>query len=168
MTRTPAEIDAFLAAPKCLFGPLEWLDKGSTAKLGSALFDDQGAVIGGATLVSTANVETPVQRGDAVLLLDGLVVQRLAVRPRGFHVNPTAHPIPAELRGLRCEPEHTRLYAWADNRHWPRDPRRTLAARPLAREPNSMGAAFNLFLAECGIEATLPEAPWRPKLEFPS
>lgn len=166
MTRTPADIDAFLTAPKWLFGPLDWLDKGSTAKLSAALTDNQGAVIGGASLSLSANVETSVQRGDAVLMLDGLVVQRMGVRPAKFHVNPAAHPIPPELRGVRCEPEHTRLYAWPDNRYWPRDQRK-LAARQLIQEPNSLDAAFSQFLKECGIEAMLPEAPWRPKLEFP-
>lgn len=165
MSRSPAEIDVLLHAEKGLFGQPEWIEDGAIAKLVSPVVDALGVVIGGMSLRLNVPVETVLQRGNAVLVLDGQPVQRLSFRPDHAHVNGVVHPIPQSLRLRRLPPDRTRLYRWADNRAWPVHGN-LRAGQVVEPEPATLMSAFQLFLEACGITAYLPEPPHRPRLEF--
>ena len=166
MTTTAADIDVMLAADKTLFGLPAWIEAGATASLVSSVVDATGTVIGDLSLRLSATVETPIQRGDAVLVFEGIPLQRLAFRPDKFHVNPGKHPVPSSLRRLRLPPGRTRFYRWTDNRVWPRPADHRLAGAVLDEEPGTVTEAVQLFLQACGIRARLPIPPWKPRMEL--
>jgi uncharacterized protein YheU (UPF0270 family) len=165
MSRSLAEIDAMLAAGKSLFPGAEWVEDGALAKLVSAIVDESGTVIGGLSFRLNVQVESAIQRGNAVLVLDSQPIQRLSFRPDHPHVNGAKYPIPKQLRLLSLPPDRTRLYRWSDNREWPVQAN-LRAGQVVEHEPASMLDAVELFLEACGITAYLPAPPHRPKLEF--
>jgi hypothetical protein len=163
--RSLTEIDGLLAADKSLYGNPDWIEDGSVAKLASPLVDLHGDIIGGLTLKLSAPIETMLQRGTAVLILDRHPIQRLSFMPDHSHGNKGKYPVPPELR-LRVAPaDRSRIYRWVDNRAWPTEDNMG-AARLLETEPATLRDAFNLFLETCVISAYLPDPPHRPKLEF--
>lgn len=165
MTRSLTEIDDLIAADKSLFGLPEWIEDGPIARITSAVVDPAGAVIGGLSLRLNVPVTTNIQRGNAVLTLDGHPIQRLSFRPDHVHVNGPGHPIPPSLRLLRLPPDRTRIYRWPSNRAWP--PQANLRAGEIVDpEPESLQDALQLFLEACGISAYLPDPPHRPTLEL--
>lgn len=165
MTRGLSEIDAIIAADKSLFGRPDWIEEGSIAKLTSTVVNNAGVVIGGLSFRSSVPLETSIQRGSAILLLDNCPIQRFSFRPDHSHVNKARHPIPAPLRLKTLPADRTRIYLWANNRVWPmRD--NIGAAEFLDPEPPSFMVAMQRFLEACGISAYLPEPPHRPKLEL--
>lgn len=165
MTRSVGEIDAIIAANKSLFGTPEWVEDRSIAKLISPVVNSAGVVIGGLSLRASVPIETAVQRGSAVLVLDNHPIQRLLYRPDHPHVNKAAYPIPAHLRLRRLPAERTRIYQWADNRVWPM-PDNMGAGRLVEPDPEAFMAALEQFLEGCGISAYVPEPPHRPTLEL--
>lgn len=165
MTRSVEEIDALLAADKALFGSPEWAEEGPVAKLTSAVVNASGVVIGGLSFRASALIETTVQRGSTVLLLDNSPIQRLSFRPDHRHVNPAAHPVPLDLRLRTLPRDRTRIYHWRHNRIWPiRD--NIGAAEVVEPDPETFMDAATLFLEACGISTYLPPPPHRPKLEL--
>lgn len=160
---TAADVDALLAAPKALAGTLDWREEGNTARLAAPVVVE-GAIRGGLILHIQANMHTKPQRGDITLVFEGRQVARASFRPKGAHANSNAYPTPPDLRFMTLTADVSREYSWADNREWPRDPKRPMAAREMNPQPATLGQAIDSFLAQCNITAVVPDAPWRPEL----
>lgn len=165
MTRTSAEIDDLLAAPKRVLGAPRWDEAGAKAALSAALASEDGALIGGVSLRLNVLTHLSQPSGNAILVLDGAPLQRLSFRPDHPHINPARHPIPTELRRLKLPAGASRVYHWGDDRLWPR-PDKVGVGRPLRPEPVTAEDAFALFLKICGIDGRLEPPPHRPRLEF--
>lgn len=160
---TQVEIDALLAVPKALAGKLEWREEGNTVRLVASVMAD-GTVIGGLEVRASANIHTDPQRGDITLVFEGQPVSRASFQPKGTHANTNVHPTPPELRYKTLPAGVSREYRWSDNRQWPRDTERRMAARQMDPQPATLAETIDSFLAQCNITAAVPDAPWRPEL----
>lgn len=160
---TPADIDALLAAPKALAGTLAWREEGNTARLAAPVMVGD-AIRGGLILHIQANIHTDPQRGVITLVFEGQQVARASFRPKGVHANSNSYPTPPDLRFMTLPADMSREYIWADNREWPRDRNRPMAARQMNPQPATLREAIDSFLAQCNITAVVPDAPWRPEL----
>ncbi len=165
MTTPAEEIDRLLAAEKALFAPTRWTEDTSTATLAAPILRE-GIIVGGLRIQASTPFRVTPQRGDIVLIFDQRPICRLALNPKHAHANPGGHPVPADLRFLTLAAGRSRIYRWQDNRTWPRGANDILAGRLLEREPASLAAAIDSFLAECHIIGAIPEPPWRPELNL--
>lgn len=160
---TPTDIDDLLAAPKALAGTLEWREEGNTARLTAPVL--LGATVQGDLAIRiAATTHTSPQRGSIALVYGGQVIMRASFMPGNPHANDNKHPTPVDLRFRTLPADTSRLYAWDDNRQWPRDTSRRMAARTMDPQPATLAQAIDSFLAQCNITAVVPDAPWRPEL----
>lgn len=162
---TAADIDAMLTAPKTLAGVARWIEdeRGSVAKLSVPVA--QAGIVGGSVLRANATLHTDPQRGGCVLIYEGRPIQRMSYRPDHAHANPFASGASLAHRGLRLDPNVSRLHPWRLNRVWPRPLSDNVAfAERLEPEPLSLEAALAIFLGFCAIIGDLPPPPWEPRL----
>ncbi|GIX16700.1 MAG: hypothetical protein KatS3mg119_0886 [Rhodothalassiaceae bacterium] len=164
---TVADIEAFLAGRKAIFGHPAWEADESRARvlLRASLKLEDGRIPGNAFVQLVATLHTTPQRGSMALVCDGRPVHRMSYRPDHPHANPFHKKVSRALRGLTLPAGLTRIHRWRENRVWPRPPDDNLpVAEPVRPEPESYADAMQIFFRECGIEGCVEPPPWEPRL----
>lgn len=162
-----AEIDNLLASDKSIVGSPQWNrdPQAARVRLTATLMDSHGVVIGGVSVRLSATLHSRPQRGSAVLLFSGGVIQRLNYLPDHSHYNPMRKTVARPARGVMLPSGQTRDYPWVLNRQWPRVPGETADVGQIVnRNLSNYAAAAAFFLSECGIKGSISDPPWEPEL----